>query len=440
MLLTPLIKRQLRIFVVLAAVALSLTFFNYAKVQSMVGLGVYDVEVDFADASGLYPKALVTYRGVQVGKVADLEVTADGAVATLRIDNDAHVPADARAELHSTSAVGEQYVDLVAADGDGPYLQDGDDIPRDRAIAMPQITPVLDSVNRLLAAVPKAETRRVLDQVGNGLGGMGPDIGGVIDSSNELLTEAQANIDATTSLVAALQPVLSTQADLGPTTQSYTAAMNDLTAALSAEDSADLRALLANGPGGLDALTRTVTDLQPTLPMLLYNLTTNAQVLNTYLPEVRQTLVVYPATIARLESTVNPRAGHGDVQLDLRAAFNNPPSCLSGYLPPSRRRAPSDTTTRDVDPLAHCEIPSSDPTAVRGARNLPCPDSARRGPLPSACGIDFRGGRWPSTSGAVAYDLAVGRPDDHDDELDLTEHKKGEDLWQILVLAPLTVR
>jgi len=34
----------------------------------------------------------------------------------------------------------------------------------------------------------------------------------------------------------------------------------------------------------------------------------------------------------------------------------------------------------------------------------------------------------------------VGRPDDHDNELDLTEHKKGEDLWHILVLAPLTVR
>lgn len=103
MLLTPLIKRQLWIFVVIASTALGLTFFSYAKVPSMVGLGVYDVEVDFADASGLYPKAQVTYRGVKVGKVERLEVSDDGAVATLRIDNDADIPVDATAELHSTS-------------------------------------------------------------------------------------------------------------------------------------------------------------------------------------------------------------------------------------------------------------------------------------------------------------------------------------------------
>lgn len=437
MLLTPLIKRQLRIFVVIATVALGLTFFSYAKVPSMIGIGVYDVTVDFADASGLYPKAQVTYRGVEVGEVADLEVSDDGAVATLRINNDADIPVDARAELHSTSAIGEQYVDLVADTGDGPFLADDAEIPRDRAIEMPQITPVLEAVNRLLASVPRDETRRVLNQVGDGLGGTGPDLGGIIDASSQLLSEAQANIDATTSLVAALEPVLSTQAGLGPTTQSYAAALNDLTATLAADDAADLRALLKAGPPGLDALTRTVSDLQPTLPMLLYNLTTNAQVLNAYLPQVRQTLVVYPGTIARLQQTVNPRAEHGDVQLDLRAAFNSPPSCLAGYLPPSQRRAPSDTTTRDVDELAHCTIPNSDPTAVRGARNLPCPNGGRDA-LPAACGLTFRGGRWPQSSGTVAYDLAMGRGG-ITDQLDL-KNGEGDDLWKILVLAPLAVR
>lgn len=438
MLLTKLIRRQLRIFAVISTVALGLAFFVYAKVPAMVGIGVYDVEVDFADASGLYPKAQVTYHGVKVGRVVKLEVSDDGAVATLRIDSDIDIPADATAELHSTSAIGEQYVDLVAEDGDGPFLDDGGEIPRDRAVEMPQISPVLDRLNRLLAAVPKDQTRRVLTQVGDGLGGAGPDLGRVIEASARLLTEAQANVDATTSLVAALEPVLATQQDLGPTTRSYAAALDDLTAALAAEDSADLRALLREGPGGLDVLTRTVTDLQPTLPMLLHNLTTNAEVLNTYLPQVRQLLVVYPVTLARVQSVLNPRAEHGDVQLDLRAAFNDPPSCLPGYLPPSDRRSPSDLTTRKVDLLAHCKIPANDPTAVRGARNLPCPDSGQRGPLPAACGLTFGDGQWPASGGTVAYDLAVGR-NSETHELDLTDGK-GEDLWKILVLAPLAVR
>jgi len=438
MLITPLIKRQLLIFVVVSSIALGLTLFSYAKVPSLLGVGVYDVKVDFADASGLYPKALVTYRGVEVGTVARLVVGDSGAVATLRIDGDVDVPDDARAELHSTSAIGEQYVDLVTETGEGPYLGDGAEIPRSRAIEMPQITPVLNSVNRLLASVPRDQTRQVLTQVGDGFADTGHDLGGLIDSSGRLLTEAQANVDATTSLVAALRPVLATQQKLGPSTQGYAAALNDLTAALAADDSADLRGLLNNGPRGLGALTRTVTELQPTLPMLLDNLTTNAQVLHAYLPQIRQTLVVYPATIARLQGIANPRAEYGDVRIDLRAAFNDPPSCLPGYLSPSQRRAPSDTTTRKVDRLSHCEIPVDDPTAVRGARNVPCPNSARRGPLPEACGLTFRGGRWPETGGTVAYDLAVGGGGDTR-ELDVREGK-GEDLWKILVLAPLAVR
>jgi len=437
MLLTALIRRQLRIFAVIASVALGLAFFGYARVQTMVGVGVYEVKVDFADASGLYPTALVTHRGVEVGKVADLDVTADGAVATLRINDGAQIPADARAELRSTSAIGEQYVDLVTPDGEGPFLHAGSTIPRTRSVAMPQITPALDAVNRLLASVPRDQTRSVLAEVGDGLGGAGPDLGRIIDASGELLAEAQAHIDATTSLIAAAGPVLETQRDLGPRTRGYAAALDQLTGALAADDTAALRALLREGPDGLDELSNTVSDLQPTVPMMLHNLTTSAQVLNTYLPNVRQLLVVYPATIARIQSMANPRAGHGDASFDLRASFGNPPSCSSGYPPRSERRSPSETTLRRPDPLAHCATPAADPSSVRGARNLPCPNSARRGPLPKDCGLTFRRGVWPATSGTVAYDIAVGSTDAAAPQ---PAEKNGEDLWQILVLAPLTVQ
>lgn len=445
MLLTALIKRQLRIFAVLSAVALGLTFVHYARVPAMLGIGVYDVTVDFEDASGLYPKAAVTYRGVTVGKVSDLEVTDAGALATLRIDEGTDIPAGVSAELHSTSAIGEQYVDLVdparGRDQADPLLADGAAIPRERAVEMPQITPVLDSVNRLLESVPKAETRRVLAQVDEGLAGAGPDIGELVDASGRLLTEARGQIEATTSLISALEPVLETQTELGPRTRTAAESLADVTGAVAKDDAADLRALLETAPGGLDAATATVTDLQPVLPMLLHNLTTNAQVLHTYLPQLRQTLVVYPATVARLQSTVNPRAAEGDVQLDLRAALNNPPTCSTGYLPPRQRRSPRHTEPRSVDPLAHCRIAADDPTAVRGARNLPCPDSQARGPLPSSCGIRFRGGLWPDSSGTVAYDLAVGRGGRTETlEVPPSEKADPDELWKILVLAPLETR
>ena len=79
MILTTLIKRQLRIFAVLTLVALFFAVVVYARVPALLGVGVYEVRAEYADASGLYPKAIVTYRGVQVGEVADLEVGDGGA-------------------------------------------------------------------------------------------------------------------------------------------------------------------------------------------------------------------------------------------------------------------------------------------------------------------------------------------------------------------------
>lgn len=438
MALTSLIKRQLWVFALLTVTAVSLTAFRYANVPALLGIGVYDVTVEFGDASGLYPQAQVTYRGVEVGEVTDLDVSPGGAVATLRLDDDVPIPADASAELHSTSAIGEQYVDLLADSGGAPFLSDGDAIPRSRAVEMPQITPVLESINRLLESVPRNRTRRVLTQLGHGFGGADKDLAGLIDSSDEFLTEAHANVDATTSYIAALQPVLTTQQHLAPSTREYAAALSKLTGALAAENSADIRALLQAGPGGLDELTRLATDLRPTLPLLMANLTTNAEVLHTYLPQLRQTLVVYPATADRLQRAVNPRAEHGDVQLDLRVTFDDPPSCQSGYLPVDERRSPSETKTRDVDLLAHCKIPAEHPTAVRGARNLPCPNSAARGPVPRACGLTFGRGQWPADGGTVARELVVGRGDDN--SIDLagdSADSEGDDLWKILVLTPL---
>lgn len=435
MVLTSLIKRQLRIFAVLATIALGLTVFVYARIPAMVGVGVYDVSADFEDTSGLYPKALVTYRGVKVGQVVALDLSDDGTVARLRIDSGVNVPSDVSAELHSTSAVGEQYVDLVPTSDEGPYLEDGDTIPRDRTVEMPQITPVLDKLNGLLASVPRKATARVLGQVDRGLGGAGPDLGGLVDATDELVVEAQSNIAATTSLIDRLRPVLATQQDLEGSTTAYAASLADFTDELVRGDG-DLRSLLRQGGPGLESARATVEDLTPTLPLLLDNLTTNGEVTNTYLRNLEQTLVVYPATIARLQSTVNPRAQQGDVQLDLRAAANNPPACVTGYLPVSERRSASTTSVRKVDTLAHCDVAPANPSSVRGARNLPCPDNSARGPLPVSCGLEFDSGRWPSTSGIVAYELATGSGPRQQGSATGRSIKE-EDSWSVLVLGPL---
>ncbi len=440
MVLTPLIKRQLRIFALLTVLALFLAMVVYARVPAMLGVGVYEVRAEYRDASGLYPRAQVTYQGVEVGKVTELELGQDGAVAVLRIDAEHEIPSDVVAELHSTSAIGEQYVDLVppadeASPSDEPAtLADGDVIWVERTVEMPQIAPVLESVNGLLDSVPAARTRRVLDQVDDGLAGSGPDLRGLIDDADALLTEAQDRLAVTTSLIRTAQPVLATQQSLRNTTLSYARSLAVFTDELAGRD-ADLRAFLKQGPGGLDAATELVSDLQPTLPLLVTNLTTNGEVLNTYLPQIQEGLVYFPVTVARLQSAINPREQFGDVNLDLRANVNNPPACSQGYLPASQRRDPSVDRVRQVDLLAHCTVPDADPKSVRGARLLPCPQGGGRGPLPSSCGLTFGKAVWPEgTSGSRGGDLRRGL------QGVATSQESLDQGWRSLVLGPASVR
>jgi len=391
MLLTPFIRRQLWVFGIISAIALGLTVFTYTHVPAMLGIGVYDVKVDFTDTSGLYPQANVTYRGAEIGKVTALEVGKGGAVVTLRLRNSAHIPAQVSAQLHSTSAIGEQYVDLVPSVDHGPYLHEGSVIGTAQSVTMPQIGPVIDRLNKLLDSVPRQQTADVLHQLDAGLGGAGQDLGDVVDSSSRLVEAAQRQLRDTHDLIDALDPVLRTQIGLRNQTAGYASSLAGFTGALAKHDR-QLRELIRAGSPGLEEANGLVADLQPQLPSLLGNLATVGAVTRTYLPNLTQILVVYPATVARLQSAVNPRAAEGDVQLDLRATVNDPPSCITGYLSPTERRVPGETSVRAVNGEAHCAVASADPRSVRGDRNLPCPNSTARAALPAGCGLDFGSG------------------------------------------------
>src|SRR5688500_1875497 len=101
----------------------------YLQAPTLLGIGRMTVTLQLPATGGLYQFSNVTYRGVQIGKVTDVQPTRDGAVATLSLDTSPKIPADLHAAVLSVSAVGEQYVDLQPDDEAGPYLHDGSVIP-----------------------------------------------------------------------------------------------------------------------------------------------------------------------------------------------------------------------------------------------------------------------------------------------------------------------
>src|ERR1700757_3631575 len=112
--LTPFIRRQLILFGILTVIALSVLGVYYLQIPSLVGIGRYTLKAELPASGGLYPTANVTYRGITIGKVTDVEPTERGAEATMSIDSNYKIPIDAVANVHSVSAVGEQYLDLVS--------------------------------------------------------------------------------------------------------------------------------------------------------------------------------------------------------------------------------------------------------------------------------------------------------------------------------------
>jgi hypothetical protein len=141
-----------------------------------------------------------------------------------------------------------------------------------------------------------------------------------------------------------------------------------------AQNDPQVRAILQRGPGFAQEVSQLLTQIRPTLPVLLANLTTLGQILVTYNPSLEQLLVLLPAVVAAQQSfgipannpTGLPAAG------DFAFTISDPPSCTVGFLPPSQWRNPADTTTIDTPDGLYCKLPQDSPLAVRGARNYPC--------------------------------------------------------------------
>src|SRR5215469_18690248 len=164
-------RLKLLAFALVAVLMLGYAGFHYAGLGRYFGVrGYYVVRLELADGGGIYPGADVTYRGVPVGRVGAMRVTADGIEADLDISNTAPpIPARLQAAVADLSAVGEQYVDLRPAATSGPYLTAGSVIPQPDTQLPLAVTTLLTSVNTLAISLPLGALRSLLNELATGL-------------------------------------------------------------------------------------------------------------------------------------------------------------------------------------------------------------------------------------------------------------------------------
>jgi phospholipid/cholesterol/gamma-HCH transport system substrate-binding protein len=126
------------------------------------------------------------------------------------------------------------------------------------------------------------------------------------------------------------------------------------------------------------------SDVRDTLPQILANLAIVYDILKRYHSNVEQLLVEMPQLIATQQTALTTYPG--SIALDLGATVNQPPPCLTGFIPASQWRSPADTSLAPLPTGTYCKIPHESSVAVRGARNYPCADvPGKRAATPREC-------------------------------------------------------
>jgi phospholipid/cholesterol/gamma-HCH transport system substrate-binding protein len=384
-LLTNFVKRQLIAFGVIAVVAVVVLGWYYLRIPTLVGIGQYELQADLPASGGLYPTANVTYRGRTVGKVTELEPTERGAKATMSIDSDYKIPVDATANVHSVSAVGEQYLDLVSEGNPGRYFSPGQTITKGTVPS--EIGVVLDAANRGLEVLPKQKIAALLDETAQAVGGLGPALQRLTDATQGIAADFKTNIADIHDIIENSGPVIDSQANSGAAIERWARNLDTL-AAQTAEKDPEVKDLLRQAAPTADDVNALFTDVRETLPQTLANGAIATDMLRRYHKNLEETLVFFPqfGTIAQSITAAFPDGAGLNIPAGL---FNPPPPCLTGYMPANQWRAPADTSDADIPESSYCKVPQDQQNAVRGVRNIECVDvPGKRAPTPKDCRSD----------------------------------------------------
>lgn len=417
---------QMVILSLVTVVAGAVMIFSFMGLPGMLfGTGQYKVTLQLPQAGGLYPRANVTWRGTEVGRVHSVNLTDSGIVeAELTLNKRFKIPADLDAQVLSVSAVGEQYVALLPRNDNQPYLESGDVIPVNRAYIPPDVNAVLESTNRGLQSIPHDNLKTVIDEAYTAVGGLGPELARFVKGSTALAIDSRKNLDELTGLIDQSKPVLDSQADTAGAIQQWAAHLDNITGQVKEQDQA-LAGVLTKGAPAADEVRALFDRLQPTLPIVLANLVSVGEVLVTYQPNLEQLLVLLPQGAAVTSATGvanrHTRQDYRGAYLSFNLNLNLPPPCVTGFLPAQQKRVPSDVDAPDRAPGdIYCRIPQDSAFNVRGARNIPCETvPGKRAPTVKQCesnefyqplndGFNWKGDPNATLSGQGVPDVGPG--------------------------------
>lgn len=366
---TRLVRGQLVAFVLIAVLGVVFVGARYIHVDHMLGIGQYHVRVKTAWTGNLTSGAEVTYRGVPVGRVAGMDLTADAVMIRLDLDSGKpKIPASAEAVVADRSAIGEQYLDLVPETTGGPYLRNGSVISG--AQTPPPVQDLLSKVTTFANSTDLNALTTTVTELGKALDGQGENLQVLVQSLDGFSRSALDSLQQTIELVRQARTVLGTQADEDPAIRKFSTGLDQLASQLRTNDP-DIRRLIGTGTQAGGAVTNL---LHSTADPLTQDLTQLRQLLLAISPNyyaLRPVLQMLPLLSVGGSATA---PGDGTTHFGVVLETNNPPACTLGYegtqrtLQQMKAANPDFDDTRDDFPLdtsVGCRAPQGSITGVR---------------------------------------------------------------------------
>ena len=386
---SKLVRIQLIAFFAIAVLGIVYVGGKYARLDNLVGIGQYTVQMNLTEPGGIFPNAEVSYRGVPVGRVGEMRVTEEGLVVDLKLDSGGpDIPESTRAMVANRSAIGEQFVDFQPETESGPFLKDGSVIDSAKTSTPVPMEELFGSVSALTGSIPVDSLHTTFAELGIALNGRGGDLASLVDSVSRLTDSAYEALPETLALITDSVTVLGTQAEQGPAIQSFASDLDRVAAQLKSSDP-DVRALIGAAQEASTQVGEFVGASGDDIAALL----SHADLISKSADDVWEGLRVLLAALPALGAAAPALApGDGAIHMGIVLETNNPAPCTSGYegtqqiLAQMKAQNPNFDDTTDDFPVnldARCDVPVGNPSGVRSSDRVALADPTMTQPWDS---------------------------------------------------------
>lgn len=326
-----------------------------------IGAQRFTVTALMPTASGLYPGAGISYRGVSVGQVTALQLSPTGVTVKFGIDPGTHIPDNGVALVKQLSALGEQYLELEPARAGAPYLHGGSVIPASRVVLPTPIGTALVDLSTLLRSVNGNDLQTFESWLASAFIGTGPGLHQIITTGQQLFDSLVAAQPETVNLIVDGKTDLHTLQATSNDFQTFSQGLAQFTAQLK-NSNGDLQALINNSSAAASTVGPFLASNNPDIESLIQNFATDAQAASVYQPAVQAFFQILPIVANRGSGALAGGMAHGEVSFNI-----GQPVCA--YIPAAMIHGPTQPTS--IAELDNGCATSNPAMLQRGADNSP---------------------------------------------------------------------